>query len=857
MKPALTKRLPIEVTLLGGFVLTLLIILMVSFFTYRSLTVSIESEEWVIHTQDVLKNLGGLRSNLWMVLSNYRGTVIFGDEQFDQQLQVNISTVQQQVQQLRQLTHDNIPQQQRVNTLQPLVDQFLAFGNQVINVRKMQGLAAAGDLIKSKQGMFFLESSLQIISSMENMENGLLQQRIMIDKRNNTAVYYSLLAGFLLQLMVLTSLYYFFWRNLTRRKKVEKNLLDSQKRFQIVTRATNDTIWDWNILNDTFWFNENIHHVFGYPLDQTGSRVGWWHEHVHKDDAKEAYASLSSAIAGGQQTWSAEYRFQRNDGTYADVLDRGYVLHDEAGNPVRMIGSMMDITERKKVERLKIEFISTVSHELRTPLTSIRGSLGLILGDAVGKMPEKAKQLLDIAYNNCERLIRLINDILDIEKYEAGKMIFIKKTCEISSLVREAILANQSYVEKYHVTLRQEPSLPFIVHVDYDRIMQVLANLISNAAKFSPSGGEIIISITQQQQMVRVSVSDQGKGISKEFQTKIFQKFAQADSSSTRASGGTGLGLSISRIIVEKMGGTLEFSTKENQGSIFYFDLPIYQTVETAVSSAVIPTTIATKTASQVKTPVPSILICEDDKDFAELLSIILNQGGFQADVAYTAAQAKECLAKKAYDAMTLDLVLPDQNGIAFIKELRKSTTNSSLPVIVISGKAQEGQKELLNGDAVAVMDWLNKPIDSNSLIAAIQRIKDKLVVNPRILHVDDDVDILQIVATVLEGTAQLTSAMSLKEAREKLAEQQFDLVILDLALPDGSGIDLLPILAERIIPVVVFSIHNLEKEYANYVSKVLIKSQSSNQDLLNTVAALMPTKNKMDKTTQRDIKHD
>jgi signal transduction histidine kinase len=224
---------------------------------------------------------------------------------------------------------------------------------------------------------------------------------------------------------------------------------------------------------------------------------------------------------------------------------------------------------------MKNEFISVVSHELRTPLTSIRGSLGLIAGGATGVLPEKAKSMIDVAVRSTDRLVRLINDILDIEKIESGKMKFVLKPLEIESVVEQAIESTRAYGERLGIPFVLGSRLPGArIYADLDRLIQVLANLLSNAAKYSPSQGSVTVSLSRRSGMIRVAVTDTGPGIPEEFQGRIFQKFSQADSSDTRQKGGTGLGLNISKAIIEKHGGTIGFTTQKGAGTTFYFELP-------------------------------------------------------------------------------------------------------------------------------------------------------------------------------------------------------------------------------------------------------------------------------------------
>lgn len=243
------------------------------------------------------------------------------------------------------------------------------------------------------------------------------------------------------------------------------------------------------------------------------------------------------------------------------------------------IGMVRDITERKRVEKLKSEFVSTVSHELRTPVTSIRGALGMVAAGTVGELTPPAAKLIGIAQKNCDRLSLLINDLLDMEKMAAGRMSFDMRVCEVLPLLVQAIEANQPYGDQFGVKFVLSANVEFPVHIKLDsqRFIQVLSNFLSNAAKFSPTGGvvELLLSPNFEAKVVRVAVRDYGPGISAEFQKRLFQKFSQEDSSDTRQKGGTGLGLAISKELVEGMGGAIGFMSENNQGATFFVDFPL------------------------------------------------------------------------------------------------------------------------------------------------------------------------------------------------------------------------------------------------------------------------------------------
>ena len=279
------------------------------------------------------------------------------------------------------------------------------------------------------------------------------------------------------------------------------------------------------------------------------------------------------AIASGPQrrmVWEAEAQ----DGTTYEI-SLEYVR--PAADAPQIIAIYRDVSERKMVDKAKTEFIATVSHELRTPLTSIKGALGIATSGAVGEMPDKMANLVGMAARSCDRLVVLINDILDIEKIEAGKMDFNMEVFDLTGLVTAALENNAFYAGKLGVTFEALP-IPqgesFLTYGDESRLLQVLDNLMSNAAKFSPQGARVMIGLEQQADRLRLIVRDKGEGIPLDAQPTIFDKFTQADSSDTRAKGGTGLGLSIVKLIVEHHQGRVSFMSTEGEGTEFFVDLP-------------------------------------------------------------------------------------------------------------------------------------------------------------------------------------------------------------------------------------------------------------------------------------------
>ncbi len=238
---------------------------------------------------------------------------------------------------------------------------------------------------------------------------------------------------------------------------------------------------------------------------------------------------------------------------------------------------LYDISEAKKVERMKSEFISTASHELRTPLTAIYASLDMLHSGMGGELPADARELIGISLKSAERLVRLVNDVLDVEKIESRSMAYHWVPQPLLPLVEQAITATQSYADQYQVQFELNAAAEeAVVSVDADRIIQVIVNLLSNAAKFSPAGGAVVhVNVRQLPGSVRVSVMDAGSGVPEAFRDRIFQRFAQVDASDRRQKGGTGLGLNICKSIIEEHQGTIDFVSEAGKGCEFYFDLPL------------------------------------------------------------------------------------------------------------------------------------------------------------------------------------------------------------------------------------------------------------------------------------------
>ncbi len=299
-----------------------------------------------------------------------------------------------------------------------------------------------------------------------------------------------------------------------------------------------------------------------FPPDESGLTPPWWDKFV----ADKAPVARMRA------------RCLRRDGLEIFCEFTLTPLVNETGDMLSIIAQCQDITQQLEAERLKKEFTSTLSHELRTPLTSIIGALQLLSMGAAGEVNRDVTELASVAERNAQRLLDLINDLLDIDKIESGKFTLMPEDISLEELVRESLILNKSFAERFKVALEVRGELGAApVHADRKRLMQVLTNLLSNAAKFSPTGAAVEVHMRQDKGTVRVEVSDRGPGIPGDFRDRMFTRFAQADSTVTRQKGGTGLGLAISKRLVELMDGHIGFDDRDGGGSTFYFELPLRQ----------------------------------------------------------------------------------------------------------------------------------------------------------------------------------------------------------------------------------------------------------------------------------------
>jgi PAS domain S-box-containing protein len=622
-------------------------------------------------------------------------------------------------------------------------------------------------------------------------------------------------------------------RDISARKAADRHLAQMESRYRALLEAAPDAMVVVNPRGEIVLLNVQAEKQFGYRRDELlGRKISdiipaGFAERLIADGLRSPADASAQQIGGG-----IELAGKRKDRSVFPIEIMLSPLESVDG--ILVTAAIRDITARKKaeahlrhiseIERMQSEFVSTVSHELRTPLTSIGGSLGLIAGGAAGAISDRAARLIEIANKNTQRLIRLVNDILDIEKLQSGRMAFQLAPVRIEEVLRQAIVANLAYAAGFGIELRRAgEESDAIVAADAGRLNQAVTNLISNAVKFSPTGACVEISASRTEGSVRISVADRGPGIPEEFRARIFERFAQADSSDMRQRGGSGLGLSIAREIVQRHRGSISFDSVVGKGATFHLDFPLIGK----------PDQESLRLAAD--SHAARAFVCAVNAAVADPICAILRTRGIECAAVFT---EDEVHADGASKSAIIDLPFVAEDLGSLVRALRDRRGADHFPVVLVCVEPDIRHRLQSSRPPRSVQFDLpgKREVHSEAIGGLFEAYR---LERPAILHVEDDRDVLEVVHEALRKEFRVVAAPTLDIARQRLLSDRFDLIILDLTLSDGLGKELIPHLVDAAglpIPIVVFTAQDSTPELAVQAVTVLTKSRDNLATLVETV---------------------
>jgi PAS domain S-box-containing protein len=506
----------------------------------------------------------------------------------------------------------------------------------------------------------------------------------------------------------------------------------------------------------------------------------------------------------GRESSAGQDALYRRDGSSVPVEFAAAPMM-EHGRVVGTVLSLRDISQRHALDRMKDEFVSTVSHELRTPLTSIRGALGLLSAGLLGDMSHKATELLRIAVANTDRLVRLINDILDLERMESGRSVLQIRALDIGDLARQAVETMQSMAQDANIRLEcTAPSCS--AEADADRIVQVFTNLLSNAIKFSPPGSRVSLTLEPGDSEVAITVEDQGRGVPEDKLESIFDRFQQVDASDSRQKGGTGLGLAICRSILQQHGGRIWAERNFAHGTTFRIIMP--RTQDHAGLEPALPSTGDLFAALE-----ETVLVCDDDPTSRALVRHHLQQHGYQVVEAGRGEEAIALARQRSFSAILLDLNMPGLNGWETLNQLKNDPATAGVPVVILSVSSSAPPTE-----GSEISGWIQKPINEHALLASLGNALHDGPGTSQVLVVEADEHLAGAIGSSFERAGLLVSHASTRnQAIQSCQRLRPDLMVLDISLPDVDGMQIVAWLRQHYelhkVPLVVYSGRDVSRE--------------------------------------------
>ncbi|HET8938818.1 MAG TPA: response regulator [Polyangiales bacterium] len=641
------------------------------------------------------------------------------------------------------------------------------------------------------------------------------------------------------------------------RNNVEMALRSSEMRFTRLFEAGIIGILICDIHGNIKDANEGFLSMVGYSRDEVLTGKVRWAEMTPPEWVKHDEEAVAQLMQRGfTSTWEKEYI--RKDGGRVPILVGVAMLND-----IECIAFVLDITERRRLEelrvrsaeleaqnervkessRLKNEFLANMSHELRTPLNSIIGFADILYDREVPADSPKHYELIGDILRSGRHLLQLINDVLDLAKVEAGKLDFRPEVVDLPQLVSEvaAILRSIAAGKQIEIVTEIDPNLEQVT-LDPARLKQVLYNYISNALKFTDNGGRVSVRATLEGEgMFRIAVADTGIGIAPQDLPRLFIEFQQLDAGTAKKHAGTGLGLALTKRIVEAQAGSVGVTSILGRGSTFFAILPIEASGEEGIEPLNV---FNSEEANQVTESAAAVLVVEDDARDRRLLSRILSDAGYGVDQAATGAQAVAACVRRKYDAITLDLLLPDITGLEVLHNIREEGENQATPVVIVSVVAEKG---VIGG--YPVHDYLTKPVNSQELRACMRRARVASQTDRKVWVIDDDPSALKLMETVLTQLGyQVSCEPDPVAALQRLTLEQPSAIVLDLMMPRIDGFEFLARLRDKpehdTVPVIVWTMKDLSsddhKRLHRVAQAVLLKGYDRNVSLTQQMRSLL-----------------
>lgn len=554
-------------------------------------------------------------------------------------------------------------------------------------------------------------------------------------------------------------------QDLSSIKNTIETLRKSEEQFRVFVETTGEWVWAIDEHRKLTYSNPSIQFILGYTTEEIlGTDLMLL---IYEED-REQFEKDFNHFTFKKKGWIGQTkRWLHKNGGYRWLESNAEPILNDKNQLIGYRGADRDVTDRKNMEQMKNEFVSMVSHEMRTPLTAIQGSLGLIIGKNSQDLNERTNRLLNIAHNNCLRLAYIINDILDVQRIEVGKLELHLQPISLKDFIKEVILINQPFAERFNVTVNAdqfELEKDVKVYADYNRLMQVMSNLLSNAIKHSPESGRVNIQVTLQGISVCISVIDHGEGVPENFQDKVFQKFAQADPSKRKLSG-TGLGLYISKHIVEKLGGKINFKSQKESETVFYFNLPLW--------NETIPLLQA-----NIQNKERPILLYSTDAAFCSNLTEQLDNYSFRHKASEQFEELFGVLKNNHPLAFIIDLdSLPEESLTTYLQQLIPYAYKI---LFVFATNQMKSMKSVFDGQGLPYIPyWLDK--ENTSLESFVQQLQELTFSSkPKILFLENNKEVREIISSILKEDFALAYISSYEEARQKLFSHHFQAVLAE-----------------------------------------------------------------------------